>query len=374
MKKFVVFITCLFCFNSFVFASNAKGSILIEYTTKEILMDENPYEHLAPASMTKIMTLLLVMDKIDEGKIKLTDEVTVSENASSMGGSQVYLNPGEIMKVDDLIKSICIASANDSAVALAEFVAGTEEKFIKMMNDKVKELGLSNTNFVNVHGLDDENHYSCPYDMAMIASELLKHEEILEYSSIYEEYLKKNDGSSVWMVNTNKLIKYYNGLDGLKTGYTKLAGYNLTATAKRNDMRLISVVMGEETSETRSKDTIELLDYGFNNYKLKTIYSKDTYLGEVKVNNGKKDYVELKLVNDVTDLNSIELDPKYDYKLKLNEINAPVYVGDVVGKLHLYKDGKKYKEFDITVKQSIKKANIWDMYKKNFKYLVSGNI
>ena len=374
MKKFVVLITCLFCFNSVVFASSAKGSILIEYTTKEVLMDENSYEHLAPASMTKIMTLLLVMDKIDEGKIKLTDEVTVSENASSMGGSQVYLNPGEIMKVHDLIKSICIASANDSAVALAEYIGGTEEKFIKMMNDKVKELGLSNTNFVNVHGLDDENHYSCPYDMAMIASELLKHEEILEYSSIYEEYLKKNDGSSVWMVNTNKLIKYYNGLDGLKIGYTKLAGYNLTATAKRNDMRLISVVMGEETSEARSKDTIELLDYGFNNYKLKTIYNKDTYLGEVKVKNGKKDYVELKLVNDVTDLNSIELDPKYDYKLKINEITAPIYVGDIVGKLLLYKDGKKYKEFDITVKETVKKANMWDMYKKNFKYLVSGNI
>jgi len=374
MKKFVGFILCLFSFGTIVSASNAKGSILIEYTTKDVLMDENPYEHLAPASMTKIMTLLLVMDKIDEGKIKLTDEVTVSENASNMGGSQVYLNPGEVMKVDDLIKSICIASANDSAVALAEYVAGTEEKFIKMMNDKVKELGLSNTNFVNVHGLDDENHYSCPYDMAMIASELLKHEEILKYSSIYEEYLKKNDGSSVWMVNTNKLIKYYNGLDGLKTGYTKLAGYNLTATAKRNGMRLISVVMGEETSEARSKDTIELLDYGFNNFKLKTIYDKDTYLGETKVNNGKKDYVELKLVKDVTDLNSIEVDPKYDYKLKIKEINAPVYVGDVVGKLHLYKDGKKYKDFNITVKDSIKKANMWDMYKKNFKYLISGNI
>jgi len=374
MKKFVGFILCLFSFGTIVSASNAKGSILIEYTTKDVLMDENPYEHLAPASMTKIMTLLLVMDKIVEGKIKLTDEVTVSENASNMGGSQVYLNPGEVMKVDDLIKSICIASANDSAVALAEYVAGTEEKFIKMMNDKVKELGLSNTNFVNVHGLDDENHYSCPYDMAMIASELLKHEEILKYSSIYEEYLKKNDGSSVWMVNTNKLIKYYNGLDGLKTGYTKLAGYNLTATAKRNGMRLISVVMGEETSEARSKDTIELLDYGFNNFKLKTIYDKDTYLGETKVNNGKKDYVELKLVKDVTDLNSIEVDPKYDYKLKIKEINAPVYVGDVVGKLHLYKDGKKYKDFNITVKDSIKKANMWDMYKKNFKYLISGNI
>lgn len=212
MKKFVVLIICLLSFNTSVFASTAKASILMEYTTKEVLMDENSLQHLAPASMTKIMTLLLVMDAIDEGKIKLTDKVTVSDNASSMGGSQVYLNPGEIMTVNDLIKSVCIASANDSAVALAEYIAGTEEKFVKMMNDKVKELGLSNTNFVNVHGLDADNHYSCPYDMAIMASELLKHEEILEYSSIYEEYLKKNDGSSVWMVNTNKVVYkfYYN--------------------------------------------------------------------------------------------------------------------------------------------------------------------
>lgn len=267
-----------------------------------------------------------------------------------------------------------MATLRDSAVALAEYIGGTEEKFIKMMNDKVKELGLSNTNFVNVHGLDDENHYSCPYDMAIIATELLKHEKILEYSSIYEEYLKKNDGSSVWMVNTNKLIKYYNGLDGLKTGFTKLAGYNLTATAKRDNMRLISVVMGEETSEQRSKDTIELLDYGFNNYKLKSIYDDSSYLGKVKVNNGKDDYVELKLVSDVVDLVSVESEPKYDYKLKINEINAPVSVGNIVGKLELFKDGKKYKDFDITVKKSIKKANMWDLYKKNFKYLVSGNV
>ena len=242
------------------------------------------------------------------------------------------------------------------------------------MNEKVKKLGLSNTNFVNVHGLDDENHYSCSYDMAIIARELLKHDKILEYSTIYEEYLKKNDGSSVWMVNTNKLIKYYKGLDGLKTGYTKLAGYNLTATAKRDNMRLISVVMGRETSEVRSKDTIELLDYGFNNYKLKNIYDKNSNIGSVKINNGKSDYVELKLVDDVVDLISIESDPKYDYKLKIKEINAPVNVGDVVGKLELFNDGKKYKDFDITVKKSIKKANMWDLYKKNFKYIVSGNI
>lgn len=267
-----------------------------------------------------------------------------------------------------------MATLRDSAVALAEYVGGSLDKFVKMMNDKVKELGLSNTNFENVHGLDSENHYSCPYDMAVIAKELLRHEKILEYSSIYEDYLKKNDGSSIWMVNTNKLIRYYQGLDGLKTGFTKTAGYCLTATAKRNDMRLISVVMGSETSETRSKETIELLDYGFNNYKLKTIFKNDINLGSIKIEYGKKDYVDLKLMEDVTDLVSIESDAKYDHKININTITAPVNVGDKVGVLNLYKDGKKIKSYDITVKESVKKANVWDLYKKNFKYLITGNV
>lgn len=373
MKKFVVLLSCFCLFNLNCFALN-KGSVLIEYSSGEILMDENAFEHNAPASMTKMMTLLLVMEQIDSAKIKLSDKVTISENAANMGGSQVFLQPNEVMTVDELIKSVCIASANDSAVALAEYVGGTEEKFVKMMNDKLKKLGLTNTNFENVHGLDSENHYSCPYDMAMIAKELLRHEKILKYSSIYEEYLKKNDGSSVWMVNTNKLIRYYHGLDGLKTGYTKEAGYCLTATAKRNDMRLISVIMGSDTSETRSKETTELLDYGFNNYKLKTIFKNDIELGSVKVEYGKKDYVDLKLVNDVTDLVSIESESKYDHKIKVNNVEAPINVGDKVGTLDLYKDGKKIKSYDITVKESVKRANLWDLYKKNFKYIVSGNV
>ena len=374
MKKFVVFILCFFVLSINVFATNAKGSILMEYSTGEILMEENSFEHMYPASMTKMMTLLLIMESIDNGKIKLTDKVTISENASNMGGSQVYLNVGEVMSVDDLIKSICIASANDSAVALAEFIAGSEEKFVKLMNNKVKELGLTNTNFENVHGLHSENHYSCPNDMAVIARELLKHQKILDYSSIYEEYLKKNDGTSVWMVNTNKLIKYYKGLDGLKTGFTDNAGYCLTATAKRNNMRLISVVMGEETSEIRSKDTVELLDYGYNNYKLKTIFKNNIKLGKLKVNNGKKDFVDLKLLNDVVDLVDVNEEGKYDHKLKINEIKAPIHIGDKVGVLELYKDGKKINVFDIPVKESIERVNIWGLYKKNFKYIVSGNV
>jgi len=373
MKKFVVFILCfIFCILNV--SASGNYNILMEYSTGEVLMDENSLEKRAPASMTKIMTLLIIMEKIDSGKIKLTDKVTISENASNMGGSQVYLQPNEVMSVDDLIKSICIASANDSAVAMAEYVAGSEEKFVGLMNEKVKALGLKNTNFENVHGLDSENHFSCAYDMAVMARELIKHKKILNYSSIYEEYLKKNDGSSIWMVNTNKLIRYYSGLDGLKTGFTSTAGYCLTATAKKNNMRLISVVMGSDTSENRSKKTIELLNYGFNNYKLNTIFNKEINLGKIKINNGKKDFVDLKLLNDVVDLNEIDNESKYDYKVNLKEIKAPIKIRDLVGKLDLYKDGKKINSFDITVKENIKKANFIDYYKKNFKYLISGNI
>ena len=210
--------------------------------------------------------------------------------------------------------------------------------------------------------------------MAIMARELIKHENILKYTSTYEEYFKKNDGSSVWMVNTNKLIRHYKGLDGLKTGFTDTAGYCLTATAKRNGMRLISVVMGSNTSENRSKSTVELMDYGFNNYKLNTIYNKNIKLGKVKVLNGKKDYVDLKLVSDVVDLTTILEESKYDYKMNIDEIKAPVSVGDVVGKLTLFKYGKKIDTFDITVKESIKKANNLDYYKKNFIYIISGNV
>ena len=374
MRKIVVFVIFFYILSLNVYATSAKGSILIESTTGSVLMEENSMTHLYPASMTKMMTLLLVMDKIDEGSIKLTDKVTISENASNMGGSQVFLNPGEEMTVNELIKSICIASANDSAVALAEYTYGSEEKFVKKMNEKVKSMGLKNTNFENVHGLHSENHYSCPNDMALIARELLKHKEILDYSSIYEEYLKKNDGTKIWMVNTNKLIKYYKGLDGLKTGFTNEAGYCLTATASRDNLRLISVIMGEDSSEIRSKDTIELLDYGFNNYKLRTIFKNDIKLGKVKIYNGKKEYAELKLIENVNDLVTKDNNSKYDHKLIIKKISAPIYVGDVVGTLELFKDGKKIRNYNVTVKESIEKASIWDYYKKNFKYIVSGNI
>ena len=354
-------------------AASAGSVILIESTTGKILYERNAHEKMAPASMTKIMTMLLIMESIDEGKISLDQNINISANAASMGGSQVFLEPNTQIKANELIKSIAIASANDAAVAMAETISGTTDAFVKKMNEKCKALGCENTSFVNVHGLDDPNHYSTAKDMSLIASELLKHEDILKYTSIYEEYLKKPDGTTTWMVNTNKLIRFYNGLDGLKTGYTKNAGYCLTATAKRNDMRLISVLMKEPTSQVRNSETVELLNYGFSNYKIKTIIEKEKSLGEVEVVDGKKEKVMIKLKDAATALEKINDEKNYSYNINVDKIKAPVKVGDVVGYLEITENGTIIKNVDITVTENVNKANILDLYKRYLKRVLSGN-
>ena len=230
----------------------SKSGVLFEPSTHKVLYEYNKDEKLAPASMTKMMTLLIVMENIYNNEISLDDLVPISENAEHMGGSQVYLQANTSIKLSELIKAICIASANDAAVAVSEYIAGSAEDFVNLMNDKVVELDLKNTHFMNVHGLDEDNHYSSAYDMAVIASKLLEYPVILNYSSQYEDYLNKPDGTKMWLVNTNKLIRYYEGIDGLKTGYTSSALYCITATGKKNDTRMISVVMGSDTSEHRS--------------------------------------------------------------------------------------------------------------------------
>lgn len=350
----------------------AKSSILIEASTGEILSEKNSDEKLAPASMTKIMTMLLIMESLEKNDYTLEDKVNISTNAASMGGSQVFLEAGSELKVKELLKAIAIASANDAAVAMAEYTAGSTESFVNLMNEKAASLGCTNTTFKNVHGLDTEGHLTTAKDMAIMARELLKHEEILNYSSIYEEFLNKPDGSSTWMVNTNKLIKYYNGLDGLKTGFTKNAGYCLTATAKRNNMRLISVVMSEPTTEKRSSDTIKLLNYGFANYKIKVVMPKDQDLGSVEIKNGKKETVEIKLTEDATNLESISDNKKYGFNINVDKIKAPIKVGDIIGKLEITIDGSVKKEIPITVKEDVKKANIWDLYKRNLNKILIG--
>ena len=241
MKKIFIFVLTLFLLfyftnvNAVEMELGAKSAILIDQNTGKVLYNKNENERLAPASMTKIMSLILIMEKIDDGSLRLDDKIEISTEASSMGGSQIFLNPGESYLVKDLIKGVAMASANDAVVALAEKVGGSVSGFVDMINKRLKELGATNTNFVNPHGLDAEGHYSTARDMSIISRELLRHEKILEYTSIYEEYLEKNDGSRIWLVNTNRLVRFYDGVDGLKTGFTKTAGYWLTATAKKNN-------------------------------------------------------------------------------------------------------------------------------------------
>lgn len=372
MKKIILFLLVLFPINVFAIADHAKSSILIESSTGTIILENNSNEKASIASMTKMMTLLIVMEYLDNGKISLNDMVPISDKAASMGGSQVYLSPNTKMPLEVLLKSVSIASANDSAVALAEYIAGSTEKFVELMNKKSVELGLSNTHFMNVHGLDEENHYSTANDMAYIARELVKHERILEYSSKYEDYVTHPDGTNTWIVNTNKLINYYPGLDGLKTGFTNSAGYCITATAKRGNMRLISVVMGEENNQIRNQDTMELLNYGFSNYKMETILKKDDVVGSINVKFGKKKKVDLVLKSDCQDLVSILEENNYSYEIIKNKIKAPVKKGDVVGKINLYSDSTKINDFELTVKEDVRKSNFFELFINNLVSLTKG--
>ena len=379
MKKLLLIIMA-FCFtivNVYAaedYATGAKSAILIDSASGKVLFEKNADEKLAPASMTKLGSMLMIMEAIDNGNLKLDDKVTISEETANMGGSQVFLEAGEVYTVHDLLKGVAIASGNDAVVALAEKVAGSQGEFVEMMNKRFKEIGAKNTNFVNAHGLDADGHYSTARDMSIIAQELLKHEKILEYTSIYEEYLEKNDGTKTWLVNTNKLVRFYNGVDGLKTGYTTTAGYCLTATAKKDNFRLISVVMGEETSENRSSDTVKLLNYGFNTYKINTIKTQDEILGKVRVEGGKKDYANIVLLEDATELlkNTDEV-CEYKFNLKVDKIKAPVKQGDIVGSAEITdQDGNIIDEVDVTVKEAVKKANLFDYLLKNIKMVGAG--
>ena len=361
--------------NEITLGKMAKSVVLMEASTGKIIYERNANEKLHPASMTKMMSMLLILESIEKGNLKWNDMITVSENASSMGGSQILLETGEQMSVDDLFKGIAIASGNDAVVALAEKVAGTEEVFVKMMNDKAKELGLKNTNFKNPHGLDATDHYSSAYDMAMIAKELVKHKKVLEYSSIYEYYLRDGTDRKTWLVNTNKLVRFYDGVDGLKTGYTKEAGYCLTATAIKNGMRIIAVVMGEPDSKTRNKEVTELLDYAYAQYALDTIIDSSKVLGKKLVNKGREKYAELVLTEDATNLiKKGEQINNVTYEIKTNNLEAPLKKGDVVGTLILKENNKKIKTINITVKNNIDKANFIDLYLHNLKDIISGEI
>ena len=382
MKKVLCFLCLFFIAFSvkaeeskvdYTLAQNAESAILIEASTGKILFEKNSHEKLSPASMTKMMSMLLVMEAIENDVIKWDDIITVSQRASSMGGSQILLEVGEKMSVEDLFKGVAVGSANDAVVALSEAIAGSVEEFVEMMNKRASELGLTDTNFKNPHGLDEVNHYSSAHDMSIIARELLKHEKVLEFSSIYEDYLRKGTDREFWLVNTNKLVRFNPIVDGLKTGYTKTAGYCLTATASKNNMRLIAVVMKEPDTTTRNSEVTEMLDYGYAKYKLEKVVDKNDVLKEIKISKAKDETVKIVPVNDVNIImNKSTKLGNITYDLNINKITVPTKKGTCVGKLSIKENNKIVDIINVTIKEDVTKVNIFKLYLRTLKDIITG--
>ncbi|MCT2537447.1 D-alanyl-D-alanine carboxypeptidase [Aquibacillus koreensis] len=353
-------------------AENSKSALLLERDTGKILYEKNAHEQLPPASMTKIMTLILIMEALDDEKVKLDEMVRVSEYAASMGGSQIFLEAGEEMKVNDLLKGIAVASGNDASVAMAERIAGSEEAFVTMMNQKAKELGLENTKFQNTTGLPADNHFSTAYDLAMMAKELLKHEEITNYTSIYEDYLRKGTEDEFWLVNTNKLVKFYDGVDGLKTGYTSQAKYCLTATAKKGNMRTVAVVLGADTSKNRNSDVTQMLDYAFSQYDSKQLFESKQSVSKLQMIKAAKNEIDVVTGESVSVV--FEKGDKLDgieTNVKMNsDINLPLSKGDQVGTLEVKKDGKVLSVTPLIVNEDVEKAGFWHLFKRSMDKMV----
>ncbi|WML47641.1 D-alanyl-D-alanine carboxypeptidase family protein [Neobacillus sp. PS3-34] len=348
--------------------SNVKSAILIERDTGKVLYDKNSNEKLPPASMTKIMTMLLIMESIDKGKLSWNDKVRASEYAASMGGSQIFLEPGEEMTVKEMLRGIAIGSGNDASVAMAERIAGSEPSFVKMMNKKVKELGLKNTVFKNTTGLPVGGHYSTAHDMAIMAKELLKYEDITKFTGMYEAYLRENTDKKFWLVNTNKLVRFYPGVDGLKTGFTSEAKYCLTATAQKDGMRVIAVVFGAPTSKERNAQVTKMLDYAFSQYQTHPMFKRNYPVGKAAISKGSTKNVDAVTSEPISLLTKKgEKTEKIKKKIILmKNLQAPIEKGDKVGEIQLIKDGKVLMESPLVAKKNVKEASWWTLYKRAF--------
>ena len=349
---------------------NAKSAVLMDANTGTVLYSLNKDTMLPPASVTKIMTLLLVFESIENGNLKYTDVLTVSENASSMGGSQVYLEPGEEMCVEELLKCVIIASTNDAALTLAEHVGGSEEAFVKMMNDRAESLGMKNTHFENVTGLDDDvvNHLTTAYDSALMSRELIKHKKVSEFATVWMDTIRNGEFG---LTNTNRLVRFYRGITGLKTGSTSKAGFCVSATAKRDGLELIAVIMGAESSEIRNANATKLLDYGFANYSVYEDKASD--YGEVKVLGGIQDQVKIKYDNYnllVGKGKNKDIVKEYDIN---EEITAPINKGDVVGKIKYTLNGEIIGENDLYCDESVNKITFWEYFLEMAKNFIINN-
>ncbi len=338
----------------------AKSCVLMEVQTGKILYEDNADEVTAPASITKIMSLVLIMEAISDGRLTLDTVISASEHACSMGGSQIWLEPNEEMTVNELLKAAVIASANDATVALAEAVAGSEETFVDEMNKKAKALGMNSTTFINSTGLDVEGHLTTAHDVAVMSCELIKHELIKQYSTVWMDTLRNGESE---LVNTNKLVRFYEGCTGLKTGTTSKAGYCLSATAKRNSMELVAVVMDGQTSADRFEGAKKLLNYGFANY---TFSSLSADLGEntaIPVKNGAENFVSVKAGEKLNILLKRTQNGKIEQEISLEkEITAPVKAGQKVGTVKFLLSGEELGSVEIVAEKDVSKLNFLTVF------------
>lgn len=384
MRKFIILLLCIctvMCPLGVLADDNnvipdAVSGILIEANSGRIIYEKEKDKQVAVASMTKMVAQIIILENIEAGKIKWDDVITVSKNAEEMGGSQIYLQQGEKMTVEDLMKGISMASGNDATVAMAEVISGTEERFVKLMNQKVKELGLKNTAFKNCTGLDEEGHYSSAYDMAMIARELVvNHPEILRFSSMYEDYLREDTPNKFWLVNTNKLVRFYEGADGLKTGHTDAAQYCLAATAKRKGVRLIGIVLGVPNSKVRNTQAMQLLDYGFNNVKQRVLKKSGEVVSTLKLDKADISEIQVKIKDDLVVVENLDGEEhKYTYDIVIDDVKLPIQANTVVGKIKV-KEGKNVvSTMDLIVDKKVEKLSYLDLFLNSLLNIFSGEI
>ncbi|MDI3257299.1 MAG: D-alanyl-D-alanine carboxypeptidase family protein [Kyrpidia sp.] len=354
-------------------AEHAVSAVLMDAATGTVLVEKNSHEKLPPASITKIMTMLLAVEALEQGKVKLTDRVRTSERAAGMGGSQIFLKPGEEMTFDDMMKGIAVASANDASVAIAEFLAGSEAEFVNMMNRRAEELGMRDTHFVNCNGLPASGHYTSAFDIAVMSRELLKHPRVLRWTSLYEDYLRKDTDRPFWLVNTNKLVRFYPGVDGLKTGFTEEARYCLSATAKKGDFRVIAVVMGEPTSKQRNAEVSQMLDWAFGQFQFVKLYGPGDIVGRVHLDKGDPERAQV-TVREIVGalLRRGESKEGIRAEITADPGGAPKKNGAAVGKVVVYRGGKPTGETPLYLAEDVRRAGWWALFERTCRQWLGG--
>jgi serine-type D-Ala-D-Ala carboxypeptidase (penicillin-binding protein 5/6) len=365
-RRIVIFLLVLAFFASFIrfdtFAEGieveAKSALLMEPVTGEIIYEKNIHQKFAPASVTKIMTMLITMEYIDSGKIHFNDKVTISENAKKMGGSTMLLDTGEIRSVEELIKGVAIASGNDAAVALSEYIAGSEGAFVDMMNKRAAELNMKDTSFKNSTGLPEKGHLTSAYDIAVMSRELLKHEAILKYTGTYMETITEGRKTPIGLVNHNKLVRFFKGCDGLKTGYTDEAKYCISATAVRDGVRMLSVIMGAPSYKVRNRDASTLMNYGFSKYEYKTIFNKDQDIEQIYLNKKKDKYFTVKACTQFKVLLPKGSNAKITTKVVLDTDKKIFKKGDKIGYCEIYADGKIIGRINVWTDQQVRRGGL----------------